>query len=317
MRVLVYGAGSVGLGIASCLLKSEARVDIVARENTVSLLRMRGLTRTGIFGDYHAEPAAFGSYLSLGEIEARTYDYLLVCTKSFDSFEAAKDISEHNFLLGEKTKIILFQNGWGNAEIFLSFFDKDRIYNARVITGFRRLQSNEVTITVHADAIHIGSLFNKDSSKAEDLCELIRNGDIPCETTNAIGKDLWAKMLYNCALNPLGAILDVPYGVLAANEFTRSVMNGIIEEVFSVMAAAGYETHWASAKEFLEVFYEKLVPSTAKHKSSTLQDILARKKTEIDALNGAVIKLAEKHQTKTPYNLVVYNMVKFIEGKSN
>jgi len=66
---------------------------------------------------------------------------------------------------------------------------------------------------------------------------------------------------------------------------------------------------------FLEVFYKKLVPYTAEHKSSTLQDILARKKTEIDALNGAVIKLAQEYKVKVAYNLAVYNMVKFVEGK--
>lgn len=311
---MIYGGGSVGLGIASCLIKSEVQVDIVARENTVKLLRNEGLVRTGIFGDYHARPEDFGSYSSLKEIQAKVYDYVLVCIKSFDSRGAAKDLSEHAFLLGEQTKIVLFQNGWGNAEVFLSFFTKEQIYNARVITGFRRIKDNEVTITVHADSIHVGSLFGEDLSCVEELCKSIAGGGIPCETTKAIEKDLWAKMLYNCALNPLGAILDVPYGELAANEFTRSVMNGIVEEVFKVMGAVGYKTHWECAKDFLEAFYGDLVPSTAEHKSSTLQDILAKKKTEIEALNGAVIELAEKYKVDAAYNSAVYNMVKFIEA---
>jgi 2-dehydropantoate 2-reductase len=132
--------------------------------------------------------------------------------------------------------------------------------------------------------------------------------------TSDIGRDLWAKMLYNCALNPLGAVLDVPYGMLAENEFTRAIMKGIVREVFGVMAAAGYKTHWLKPEDFLEVFYSKLVPDTAEHKSSTLQDILAHKKTEIDALNGAVIKLADKYQMEVPHNMVVYNIVKFIEA---
>jgi len=77
---------------------------------------------------------------------------------------------------------------------------------------------------------------------------------------------------------------------------------------------AGYETHWPSPKDFLQVFYNKLVPDTAEHKSSTLQDITSKKKTEIDALNGAVIKLAQEYKTNVPYNLAVYNIVKFIEA---
>lgn len=316
MRALIYGGGAVGLGIASCLLKSRVQVDIVARESTVSALRKNGLVRTGIWGDYSAGPAAFDSYTSLSEIKTKSYDYILVCTKSFDSFEAAKDLSQYDSLFGENTKIVLFQNGWGNAEVFASFFDKEKIYNARVITGFRRPKKNEVTITVHADSIHIGSLFSEDLACIEELCQSIDKGGIPCEATGNIEKDLWAKMLYNCALNPLGAILDVPYGVLAEHESSRIIMKGIVEEVFEVIKAAGYQTHWQSPGDFLEIFYKKLVPDTAKHKSSTLQDILAQKKTEIDALNGAVITLAEKHEVHVPYNSAVYNIVKFIEAKN-
>jgi len=142
---------------------------------------------------------------------------------------------------------------------------------------------------------------------------MIREGGIPCETTDSIEKDLWAKMLYNCALNPLGAILNVPYGVLAEYEFTRTIMCGIVEEIFAVMDAAGYQSHWRRASDFLDVFYGKLVPATAEHRSSTLQDIVAKKKTEMDALNGAVISLAGKYEVSVPYNLVVCNMVRFAE----
>lgn len=314
MKVLIYGAGAVGLGIASCLLKSKCQVDIVARENTVSALKKDGLARTGIWGSFHAEPSQFGCYTSLHQVPRKKYDYILVCTKSFDSSAAAKNLSEHESLFGKETKIVLFQNGWGNAEAFCTFFSQATIYSARVITGFQRTNANEVTITVHADSIHIGSLFNKDSSPLTDLCEAIAQGDIPCQTTNEIAKDLWAKMLYNCALNPLGAILDVPYGVLAESQTTRTIMNGIVNETFNVMTQAGYKTHWLTSTDFLEVFYNKLVPDTAEHKSSTLQDIMAKKRTEIDALNGAVIRLAEKYNIEVPYNLVIYNLIKFIEG---
>jgi 2-dehydropantoate 2-reductase len=317
MKVLIYGGGAVGLGIASFLLKSKAKVDIVARDNTDSALRKHGLVRTGIWGDYSAEPAAFASYTSLSDIEKKAYDYILVCTKSFDSFEAARDLSRYDSLFSEKTKIVLFQNGWGNAEAFSSFFKAEMIYNARVITGFSRPKKNEVTITVHADSIHIGSLFSNDLVCIESLCQSIDKGGIPCEATSEIEKDLWAKMLYNCALNPLGAVLDVPYGVLAEREPSRIIMKGIVEEVFEVIKAASHQTHWQSPNDFLEVFYKQLVPDTAEHKSSTLQDILAKKKTEIDALNGAVIKLAEKHEVHVPYNSAVYNIVKFIEAKNS
>ncbi|UCE99367.1 MAG: 2-dehydropantoate 2-reductase [Planctomycetota bacterium] len=313
MRVLIFGGGSVGLGVASCLLKAGAEVDIIGRENTIAALREGGLIRFGIFGEFYAEAKQFRSYTSLDEIQEGVYDYILVCVKSFDTLEAAEKLSRHKRLFGENTKIVLFQNGWGNAKKFLSYFEKERVYSARVITGFHRVKENKVEVTVHAASIHIGSLFGRDLSCVEGLSGFISKGDIPCETTDSVDKDLWAKMMFNCTLNPLGAILDVPYGVLGGNEYSRAIMNGIVEEIFDVIAAAGYKTHWGRAEDFLEVFYKKLVPNTAEHKSSTLQDILAGKNTEIDALNGAVIKLAQEYKVEVPYNLAVYNMIKFIE----
>lgn len=315
MRILVYGGGAVGLGIASCLLRSGMHVDIIARQDTVSVLRTDGLVRTGIFGRFHAEPGAFGCYPCLDGVENGPYDFVFVCTKSFDSASAARDLAEHNDLIGDRAKLVLFQNGWGNAEVFCLCFGEQRVFNARVITGFRRQRANEVEITVHADSIHIGSLFSGDLSAIERLCRTINKGGIPCEKTAEIGKDLWAKMLYNCALNPLGAILGVPYGALGGQTTTKELMNEIVEEVFQVMMAAGYTTHWQGSQAFLDVFYGKLVPDTAEHKSSMLQDIMAGKRTEIDALNGAVIKLADRRSLDVPHNRAVYNLVKFIESR--
>lgn len=317
MRVLIYGGGAVGLGIASCLLRSEIRVDIVAREDTVTALKSAGLVRTGIFGPVRAEPESFGCCRSLAESHGGPYDFILVCTKCFDSAFAAADLARHRDRIGDDAGIVLFQNGWGSAQAFCAHFDRDQVYHARVITGFRRHRPNEVEITVHADAIHIGSLFSGDLSAVESLCRAIDVGGISCRKTEDIEKDLWAKMLYNCALNPLGAILRVPYGALAAQTTTRELMNRLVHEVFEVMTVAGYVTHWTHPRDFLEVFYGMLVPDTAGHRSSMLQDIVAGKQTEVDALNGAVIRLAEEHGLDVPHNRAVYNLVKFIETAGN
>jgi 2-dehydropantoate 2-reductase len=315
MKSLVYGAGAVGLGLASCLLKSRGEVCLLARADTVSALKRKGLLRTGIFGRFHAKPDTFKAYQSLEEIQNRTFDFILVCTKSFDSANAAEDLSRHQEIFSQNTKIVLCQNGWGNAEKFITHFPKERVYSARVITGFTRHKPNEVEITVHADAIHIGTLFGCELAAVEPIAGAIAEGGIPCETVRDIEKDLWAKMLYNCALNPLGAILDVPYGALAANNHSRDLMNHIVEEVFGVMTAAGFRTHWRSAADFLKVFYAQLVPDTAGHKSSTLQDIVSGKMTEINAMTGEILSLAEKCKIEVPYNRAIYAIIKFLEER--
>lgn len=312
MEVLIYGGGAVGLGLASCLLASRVRVGIVARPATVDALRTGGLTREGLFGAFHAPPEAFEVFATLAEGPDRPYDFVLVCTKSYDSRAAAEDLAARRDW-GKQVRLVLCQNGWGNAEKFVPFFPRDRLYSARIITGFTRPRPNAVTITVHADAIHVGSLFGSSVEALRPLCEAISSGGIPCETTETIGRDLWAKMLYNCALNGLGAILDVPYGRLAEADSSRRIMDAVIDEVYAVMRAAGHATHWADPAAFKRVFYERLVPDTAEHRSSTLQDIQARKRTEIDALNGAVLDLAGQHGLRTPFNEAIWNLVKFIE----
>jgi 2-dehydropantoate 2-reductase len=313
MRILIYGAGAVGLGLGSCLIKSGAMVDLIARKQTADKLRENGLGRTGIFGDHHASPESFNAFSSLKEIKNNKYDHILVCVKSYDSKDTARDLSGNAHIMSEESKIILCQNGWGNAEIFREGFPEKNIYNARIITGFSRPEGNKVQITVHADAIHIGNLWDHNSRSLEKLCRKIHQGGIPCQLVDDIGKDLWAKMLYNCALNPLGAVLGVSYGDLIRHDSSRKIMESIINEIFDVIKEAGFATHWKDAEKYLEVFYGHEVPSTAAHLSSTLQSLKAQKKTELDALNGAVIRLADKYDVPVPVNQTLYRMVKFLE----
>jgi len=313
LKILIYGGGAVGLGLASCLLKAKQTVTIIARPETARQLKSGGLTRRGIFGDFFAPAGSFAVESNLADIAAESFDFVLVTTKSFDSEAAAGDIARYPALLKSNGKIVLCQNGWGNAEVFQAFFPTEKIFNARVITGFTRPQPAEVVITVHAEPVKIGNLFGASSDAVVPLCGAITTGDLPCQATKEIGKDIWAKMLYNCALNPLGAIFGVPYGQLADFPTARRLMDTIIDEIFAVMTAAGYQTHWATPDEYRTVFYNQLVPATKEHRSSTLQAIKAGKRAEVGALNGMVIRLAEKFDCPAPVNQTISLMVKFLE----
>jgi 2-dehydropantoate 2-reductase len=316
MKILLYGAGAVGMGLASCLLKAGEQVDLVGREETVTALQQNGLMRTGIFGEFTAAPESFSAYSALSKLPETKYDFILVCTKSFDTRASAEQIAAIPFLKNASTPIVLCQNGWGNAEIFTGYFSKSRIKSGRVITGFRRPQKHQVDITVHADAIHLGSLFDDDVSGLERLSAAIDAGDIPCEVTATISKDLWAKMLYNCMLNGLSTIHNVPYGLLGESPHTRELMEAIAHEVYAVMTAAEYDTHWTSAEDYIDTFYKYQLPPTYNHEPSMLQDIRAGKRTEVDALNGAVVQLGQQHGIATPHNLTVTRMIQFMENRS-
>ena len=315
VKILIFGGGAVGLGIGSCLINAGADVDIFDRKPVADALRQNGLFRKGIFGEYRAEAGSFGATDSLNEIASDVYDYILICTKSYDTESAAESIRRE--LSGNigGTKFVLVQNGWGNAEVFSRFFPKEQIFSARVITGFAKSGLNEVDITVHADAVHLGSLYNGNVSVLKDLCVLISKGGIPCELTDSIEKDLWAKMLYNCLLNPLGAILNVPYGKLGESENSREIMKNTAEEIFEVIKKTGYRTHWDTSAGYLEAFYSMQLPPTARHESSMLQDIKAMRRTEIDSMNGEVVRLGNKSGVDVKTNRTIYNIIKFIETR--
>lgn len=122
-------------------------------------------------------------------------------------------------------------------------------------------------------------------------------------------------MLYNCTLNPLGAILNVNYGKLTENDYTVELMNKIITEIFNVIKASGYSTLWNEPEEYQNIFYTKLVPDTYNHFSSTHQDIQKKIKTEIDSLTGKVIELGEENNVDVSTNKIIYNLIKAIESE--
>ena len=113
----------------------------------------------------------------------------------------------------------------------------------------------------------------------------------------------------------MGAILEVPYGSLGEKESTRIIMEGIVEEVFAVMLALNYKTHWKSAKGYLEEFYGKMLPNTYRHESSMLQDLRAGKTTEIEAINGVIVTEGIRNNIKVPFNLLIYNLIRFLQDK--
>jgi 2-dehydropantoate 2-reductase len=313
---IVFGAGAVGLGLASALFASGgARVRIVARPATAAALRARGLVRTGIFGDVFVPPERLEVAEEAAALSGPAADVVLVATKTFDGDAAAAALAGARSAVGPHTRLVLCQNGWGNAERFAAVFPAARVWSARVITGFRRPAPHHVEVTVHAEPVRIGSLFGEPAAELAPLCAALAKGGVPCEPSPDIAADLWAKLLYNAALNPLGALLGVRYGALGASPETRGVLEALARETFAVMEAAGFRTHWPSADAWLADLYARLLPPTGAHESSMLQDIRAGRRTEIEAITGAVVALARQRGVAAPVNESLLTLVRSLERR--
>ncbi len=191
---------------------------------------------------------------------------------------------------------------------------------ARVIFGAEIPIPGQARVTVNADDVLLGEPFRTvNRLLLQTLQEDLNLSGIPARI---VGKDeiwaaLWGKVLYNCSLNPLGAILEVPYGKLGDNEETRNIIKMIIREIFLVCQALGVTLPYRGADDYYRYLLETQLPPTAGHRASMLQDIQAGRKTEIDALNGAISRYAGELGISTPYNDLLTNLIKFKEKPQN
>ena len=273
MNILIIGSGSVGIGLGSSLLSQGENISFLASEQTASKMKEGGIKRTGLFTNYSFKPEEFSVYESYSEIPKNTFDYVLITSKTTANKEISAKLNEHRDILKENFTILIVQNGFGNDEAYLKYFKTNEVYCARIITGFTRPERNISEVTVYTEPMLLGSLHGENIDHLQIIADRITSSGIKCELTYDLDKYLWAKMLYNCALNALGSILDVTYGKLTENEYSKEIMDKIIDEIFEVIKLSGYSTLWNSSKEYKDIFYSKLVPDTYEHFSSTHQDI--------------------------------------------
>lgn len=317
MKIAIWGAGAVGIGLASALAHPNDELQLICRTSApAEALRVHGLRRSGRFGERHVDAKQLSAVVGADPLPEFAPDWLLICTKAFSSPEIAATLDLLANQALSDTRLLLCQNGWGNEQPFLSFWPEERLYHARIITGFHLRTSQHVEITAHAAPIAIGSLYDAPLVPAEALTQRLNDGGLPAETSDEMRAVLWAKMLYNCALNPLGALTRQPYGALTANKKSRRLVEEVVREMFCVLGAAKIKVAWTDAADYLDTFHRELLPPTAQHESSMLQDLRAGRPTEIEALLGAVERLAEQYKVETPIVSALALLVRSAQNES-
>ncbi len=311
MQYLIYGAGALGQAIGCMLAADGHQVDLVLRERFIAPIKNDGLEVTGIFGEYRTAENRLGLLQDLQGRDGSGYDAILLTTKSYDTEAALADIAT---LAECDCPVFSLQNGCGNLEKVEQRFGPARSLAARVITGFEITRPGSVRITVSADAVHVGGCVRGEiPPAARQLAAALAHAGLPCVAVADIYQSLFAKLLYNCALNPLGAILGVHYGALAESSETRALMDTVIEETFAVITAMGGTTPWSEAAQYKRLFYEQLVPATYNHRPSMLQDLENKKPTEVEAMVGYVVAQGLKYKVATPCCQFLAALVRFKE----
>ncbi|MGH7803286.1 MAG: ketopantoate reductase family protein, partial [Candidatus Binatia bacterium] len=284
-RVLVAGAGALGSMYGGFLRRAGHDVALVGRRPHLDAIARGGLAIEGIFGDHVAtgfelaeEPRALGG----------RFDLVIVAVKSYAVAAMAPVIAP---LLADDGAVLSLQNGLGNLESIAESVGRERVLGAPVLIGATIPEPGRVRVTVYAKPVKAGPAWAEGSfASAQRVAALLDAAGVPSEATERLFPFLWEKMLYNAPLNALGAILGLPYGALAERSDSRAVMDDVIAEGFAVARAEGAELLWPTVEECRRHFYERLLPPTAGHRSSMLQDIERGRPTEIDALNGYIAR---------------------------
>ena len=236
---------------------------------------------------------------------------ILLTVKSYDTAGVIRDYLQY-FL--NNAPMVSLQNGLGNLEKIVELLGSDRAIGGRVIFGAEIIESGRVKVTVCADAVVLGGVSGGiDPRIVEKIAAIFSQSGILSHATNEIEKYIWGKVLYNSALNALGSILEVNYGELSNREETRRIMSSIIEEIFSIIPQSKTRLFWDTPEEYLKLLFSELIPATYNHFPSMLQDIRRKRVTEIESINGAIVKIGEDLGLFLPVNKVILNLVKVKE----
>jgi 2-dehydropantoate 2-reductase len=310
--VLIAGAGALGGVFGAFLRRAGHPVTLLGRPAVLDAVRRDGLAVTGLWGEHRAE--GFDLARTPADLSG-TFPVVLVTVKSHATAEVARAVGP--FVAPDGVAVSL-QNGLGNVEAIAAAVGEGRTGGARVIFGAEVVAPGRVAVTVYADPVLVGSPYAAAhpelATRLQALVDDLSRTPIPTRWTDDLPAALWAKVLYNGALNPLGALLGVPYGALADSPHTRAVMDPVVAEAFAVARKHGVRLPWPSPEAYLTHFYGRLVPPTAGHRSSMLQDLEAGRPTEIGAMNGQVAELGKALGLATPVNDALVAMIRFREA---
>lgn len=293
-KVGIIGFGAIGASMGAYLLSKGQAIKVLVDEDRKARYMKDGVIVNGqVYKDYDVISALDAS---------AQLDILLVAVKYNHLGEVVPLIQQH---IHPKTVIISLMNGIDSEQRLAESFSTHQIVHAFVV-GIDALRiGNEVTYT-HLGKVIMGPGFPEAQDNEESIKRFCDPLDFPYEWTDNIINEQWWKFLVNVGVNQTSAVLQANYGVFKHNQEARQLMIDTMQEVIDVSKAEGVHLTYQAIERFLEV----LESLGSEMKTSMLQDIEAKRQTEVDMLAGKVIELGKKHGIKTPINEVLYQMIK-------
>lgn len=291
-KIFVLGAGAIGSSYGA-LLSRKNNVTLVGRKNHVEAINKNGLEISGDIQERFSVKAET-------KIKKIPSDALvLLTTKAHDS---AKAVTEIKGLLKNNIVILILQNGLGNQELVKGIVgDRIEVLRGLVMIGAEFSGPGKITFWN-------GETVLEQTETGMRIAELFNESGLKTRVSNEFEGKLWSKLVVNCVVNPLTAILRVRDNEIMVDALKR-VRHGIIDECVKVGSAEGIVFE-ADLKESLD---KEILRYT--NFSSMCQDLMNGKKTEIDFLNGKMVELGRKHQISTPINETLVSLIETLEAK--
>jgi 2-dehydropantoate 2-reductase len=296
-HVAVFGGGSVGLCLAVHFARAAARVSLLVRSSSVAALQGRSLHVTGLLGDHATSPDA----ITLCDAAAPTEevlrsDMLVLTTKAYDVATCLAPFANQPTC----PPVLLLQNGMGSAEIAREVLGPDvPVFSTAMMIGMVRRSPTEVDVTAQSSPILCGPLLGDDPAPLQGMLDVSERGFVPMAQDASIRETIAFKLLFNSFMNPTGAITAQSYGALLENPHSRALIAGLADETLAAFARAYDYRPAENGAHYVDAVLRPIVfPRAQGHHSSMLQDVQSGRKTEIDFLNGAIVRLSEQHGLK-------------------
>lgn len=291
------GAGAVGCYYGGMLARAGHEVTMIGRAQHAEAMRKGGLrVQTKAFD------ASFPVQAATEASAVRGAKVVLFCVKSGDTESAGAALKPH---LDPGASILTLQNGVDNAERLRAVLPGHAVAAAVVYVA------TEMAGPGHLKHHGRGELVIEPAAGSERVAEALRAAGVPTDISGNVRGALWLKLILNCAYNAISAIAQKPYGENVKGDGIWDVMRDVVDECLAVAKADGVhvpaDAHTAA---------RKLVEGMPSQYSSTAQDLARGKPTEIDFLNGYVVRRGQELGVPTPANRVLWALVKLLEKKA-
>jgi 2-dehydropantoate 2-reductase len=296
MKIAVMGAGAVGCYYGGMLARAGNAVTLIGRPTHVEAVR-----RNGLFMDTQSFQAHVPMAASTDASAVKDASVVLFCVKSTATGSAAAEIAPH---LRDDAVVVSLQNGVDNIDRLQAVL-RQEICPAVVYVA------SEMAGPGHIKHHGRGELVIGNTARGKALVALFTGASVPVQVSDNVAGALWEKLILNCAYNALSAVSQLPYGRLVQGEGVEAVMRDVVQECLAVARAGGVavpDDVWESVLRIAQT-----MPTQS---SSTAQDLARGKPTEIDHLNGYIVRTGEALGIETPVNRVLHALVKLLEDRS-